>query len=129
MICLSSIYMEEIFMKASMQKKEKLDQKELASFLKTTPEALQRFEDSYQYYAIDQNPETGNLFDEQKKSMPSNDGFTPEQEACINRVVNEFLSNSKLLEWDGVKLQDHGKLVSTIDTGHQKAFLLSGSKD
>lgn len=38
MICLSSIYMEEIFMKASMQKKEKLDQKELASFLKTTPE-------------------------------------------------------------------------------------------
>lgn len=107
MICLSSIYMEEIFMKASMQKKEKLDQKELASFLKTTPEALQRFEDSYQYYAIDQNPETGNLFDEQKKSMPSNDGFTPEQEACINRVVNEFLSNSKLLEWDGVKLQDH----------------------
>ena len=107
MICLSSIYMEEIFMKASMQKKEKLDQKELASFLKTTPEALQRFEDSYQYYAIDQNSETGNLFDEQKKSMPSNDGFTPEQEACINRVVNEFLSNSKLLEWDGVKLQDH----------------------
>lgn len=44
--------------------------------------------------------------------MPSNDGFTPEQEACINRVVNEFLSNSKLLEWDGVKLQDHGYSIT-----------------
>lgn len=62
-------------MKATMRKKEKIERKELASFLKTTPEALQRFEDSYQYYAIDQNPETGNLFDEQKKSMPSNDRF------------------------------------------------------
>lgn len=99
-------------MKSFIRKKEKLDRKELASFLKTTPEALKRFEDSYQYHAIDQNPETGNLFDEQKKSMPSNDGFTPEQEACINRVVNEFLSNSKLLEWDGVKLQDHGYSIT-----------------
>lgn len=54
-------------MKATMRKKEEIERKELASFLKTTPEALQQFEDSYQYYAIDQNPETGNLFDEQKK--------------------------------------------------------------
>ncbi len=77
-------------MKATMRKKEKIERKELASFLKTTPEALQRFEDSYQYYAIDQNPETGNLFDEQKNPCHR----MTDSPRSKKPVLTELLTNS-----------------------------------
>lgn len=83
---------------------------ELAAFLKTTPEALQAFEDAYALYSIDNSEMESDLFHISAKQAASKnhnravEGAAPDVE-LEDRIVRELLQKTAIYSYDGVNAE------------------------
>lgn len=85
---------------------ETLSLEEMAEILRTSPETLDAFEKSYKMNIIEGPPVSDDLFATSKKQAETVSRRTkaPELKPVISRSVNELLSETELLEWDGTNL-------------------------
>lgn len=99
--------------------KAMLTREEIAAFIKTDPEALRRFEESYTKYVANREI-SGNLFEvnakqavrERKKCvLPDIAAENVYLDALIQRIVAELMERTAVYVWDGE--DDH---IETFDT-------------
>lgn len=89
-----------------------LSKEEIAGFLKTDSETLQRFEDSYRNHVLKDDTLSDNFFEvnakqitkERKKYFLSDITFErKDYDAIIQRIVSELLEQAIVYSWDGKK--------------------------
>ena len=85
-----------------------MSKEELASFLKTTPEALEKFEESYQIHVMDDQKISDNLFQVNAKQAASlNPKLLQDDkemlQTLIQHIVKELLSQTSIYFYDGEK--------------------------
>lgn len=88
-----------------------MSKEELALFLKTTPEALEKFEESYQIHVMDDPKISDNLFQVNAKQAASlNPKFNMNEEEMVqelaDRIVNELLAQTAIYSYDGKEAVD-----------------------
>lgn len=98
---------------------EKLTLKENAArMLRTSPEALQAFEQAYQKCVLEADPQTGSLFDTsaaQVKAGLSQAEFTQQSLALNERIVRELLEQASYVQYKDGQLTS-GPCLSKADT-------------
>lgn len=83
-----------------------LSKDELAAFLKTTPEALEAFENAYKMHVMDDNAISDNLFRvnaKQATELNHESEYNPSVDTIVDRIVNELLAQTSIYSYDGVK--------------------------
>jgi hypothetical protein len=87
-----------------------LSKEEIAEFLKTDPETLQQFEDSYKNHVLKDETLSDNFFEinakqiskERKKYFLSDIASErKDYDAIIQRIVSELLEQAVVYNWDG----------------------------
>lgn len=74
----------------------------LANFLKTTPEALEAFENAYRKEVMDSNDFSFDGMPNAKQAAADMKRATPEElDDMVNRIVNEFISQTPVYRYDG----------------------------
>lgn len=91
------------------RKQNTITVEDAATILKTTPEALEAFEEAYQIQTLHGEINTGNLFDETRKSakcipdgIPGNENV----ESIIQRIVSELLQHTEGVTYGRDGLQE-----------------------
>lgn len=84
-----------------------LTKAELAAFLKTTPEALKKFEDAYALYSINDNSVENNLFQINAKQASSLNHSKVNEETAYDseledRIISELLHQTTMYSYDGI---------------------------
>lgn len=77
--------------------KATLSKDELAAFLKTTPEALEAFENAYKMHVMDDNTISDNLFrvnTKQATELNHESEYNPSIDTIVDRIVNELLAQT-----------------------------------
>ena len=80
--------------------KENISVKELAKLLKTSPEALQKFNAAYKEYTISNDETTDNLFEMSAKSVSEKERARWESfdirevDPLVNRIVDELVEQT-----------------------------------
>lgn len=90
----------------------------IAELLGATPEALAAFEKSYQRDILDAGVKTNSLFDvsaKQASEMISSVDATKEADLLYNRIVQELLAQTPIMEYDGRQLKIQRPMVIPAD--------------
>ena len=93
--------------KSSIQGESKSGKDALVDFLKTTPEALEAFENAYRNeFSFDGMPNAKQMAMDMKQVAPK------ELNDLVNRIVNEFISQTSVYRYDGcnVTITEHKSL-------------------
>lgn len=94
----------------SKTKDKDISKEDIAKLLKTTPEALEAFEQAYHTQVIQKMPDTGNLFDMDAKStkdaVKKKEGrrvtkLSQKVDELVSRIVKELLAQAILYSYDG----------------------------
>lgn len=89
-----------------------LSKEKIAEFLKTDPETLQKFEDSYRNHVLKDDTLSDNFFEinakqiakEKKKYFLSDiASVQKDYDALIQRIVSELLEQAAVYKWDGIQ--------------------------
>lgn len=99
--------LQELF--SDKQNQASLTMEEAAELIHADPEALKAFEAAYNYQVLEPNVQTGNLFDQTKKSVAgAADGSSYLQQKSgemldplFSRIVKELINQSILYDYDG----------------------------
>lgn len=81
-----------------------LEKDQIAALLKTTPEALEAFENSYRVNILDRPSDTGSIFDVSAKQTAAGIGrmsIEARAKDLNDRIINELLSQTPVMRWDG----------------------------
>ena len=82
---------------------KKMTTEEIASLLKTKPELIKKFEESYNKNVLIPKNESDNLFDQNSKDA----SLDRAEEHKDDEIVAELLSQSHVMEFDGEKIVYH----------------------
>lgn len=100
------------------KKKDFLTKEEIAAILKTSPEALRKFEESYKINILDNPSESDNFFDINSRQMAEDmgagviDDEMEDTSSLVDRIVDEFLSETKVYTY--TRKSDNGSRKVSI---------------
>lgn len=84
-----------------------------AEILKISPEALEKFENSYKIATLNETISTGDLMDEKRPESPERPNLSAAEKKklanVIGRIVCNLIRSTEYIEWDGSELRS-GKL-------------------
>lgn len=107
----------------SKTKEKDISKEDIAKLLKTTPEALEAFEQAYHTQVIQKMPYTGNLFDMDAKSTKDaakkKEGrritkLSQKVDELVSRIVKELLAQAVTYSYDGYVAQFDESLYETV---------------
>ena len=110
----------------NMSDKIALSKEEIADLLKTDPEALQKFEESYENHVLKKDDISDNFFEinakqitkERKKYvLPDISPVNQDYDIIIQRIISELLEQAAVYHWDGK--QEHIETFDALPDGYQ----------
>lgn len=110
----------------NMSDKITLSKEEIADLLKTDPEALQKFEESYENHVLKKEDISDNFFEinakqitkERKKYvLPDISPVNQDYDIIIQRIISELLEQAAVYHWDGK--HEHIETFDALPDGYQ----------